>query len=167
MQRIMIIGGPGSGKSTLARQLGDKLGLPVIHIDPMFWAPGWVQRDPAQTLVMIDAAAAQQAWVFEGNRADHYAGRAARADLIVFLDLPRVLRLWRILRRRFIYHGQTRPEMPADCPERLDPSFLAEVWHWDRKKGLALLDQMKGRTRTLHLTSPGDVRRFLADPEQV
>jgi adenylate kinase family enzyme len=132
----------------------------------MFWAPGWVQRDPAQTLVMIDAAAAQSAWVFEGNRASNYAGRAARADLIVFLDLPRILRLWRILRRRVRYHGQTRPEMPADCPERLDPAFLAEAWRWDRRKGLALLAQMQGRTRTLHLTSRGAVRNFSADPDK-
>lgn len=164
MQRIMIIGGPGSGKSTLARQLGGKLNLPVVHIDPMFWAPGWVQRDPAQTLAMIDAAAAQDRWVFEGNRADHYAGRAKRADLIVFLDLPRVLRLWRILKRRILFHGRTRPEMPVDCPERLDVAFLVEVWHWDRRKGLGLLALMQARTRTLHLTSLQAVRDFLADP---
>ena len=67
MQRIMIIGGPGSGKSTLARSLGQKLGLPVVHLDPMFWAPGWVQRDSTQTQVLIAAAAARDAWIFAGN----------------------------------------------------------------------------------------------------
>jgi len=42
MERIMIIGCGGSGKSTLARQLGEKLSLPVVHLDKLFWKPGWV-----------------------------------------------------------------------------------------------------------------------------
>ena len=33
MQRVMIVGQPGSGKSTLARRLGERTGLPVVHID--------------------------------------------------------------------------------------------------------------------------------------
>ena len=167
MQRIMIIGGPGSGKSTLARALGARLGLPVVHIDPMFWEPGWVQRDTGQTREMIAAAAAQEAWIFEGNSSVTYAGRAARADLIVFLDLPRPLRLWRILKRRVMFHGRTRPEMPANCPERLDPAFLAEVWSWDRRtrpRAMAVLALRGGQIPTLRLTSPRQVRRFLADP---
>jgi adenylate kinase family enzyme len=43
MKRILIIGCGGAGKSTLARQLGDKLGLPVVHLDKLFWHPGWVE----------------------------------------------------------------------------------------------------------------------------
>ena len=167
MQRIMIIGGPGSGKSTLARALGARLGLPVVHIDPMFWEPGWVQRDVGQTRAMIAAAAAKKVWIFEGNSSANYAGRAARADLIVFLDLPRPLRLWRIAKRLMMYRGRTRPEMPANCPERLDLGFLAEVWTWDRRtrsKAIALLAEKGGQGTTLRLTSPRQVRRFLADP---
>lgn len=166
MQRIMIIGGPGSGKSTLALALGVRSGLPVVHFDPLFWAPGWVQRSPEESSALIRAAAAQEAWVLDGNHAETYAVRAARADLIIFLDLPRWLRVWRLLKRRLRYHRQTRPDMPANCPERLDLGFLGFVWAWDRTsrpKALALLDQMQGRTRTMHLTSAAQVRRFLAD----
>ena len=43
MERILVIGCPGAGKSTLSRQLGEKLGLPVIHLDRLFWKPGWVE----------------------------------------------------------------------------------------------------------------------------
>lgn len=166
MQRIMIIGGPGSGKSTLARALGVQSGLPVVHFDPLFWAPGWVQRSREESSALIRAAAAQQAWVLDGNHSETYAVRAARADLILYLDPPRWLRVWRILKRRVRYHGQTRPDMPANCPERLDLEFLRFVWAWDRTsrpKALALLDQMQGRTRTMQLTSAAQVRRFLAD----
>ena len=168
----MIIGGPGSGKSTWARSLGQKPGLPVVHIDPMIWTPGWVQRDPAQTQALtealIAAAAARDAWIIAGNSSCSYAGRADRADLIVVPDLPRSLRLWRILHRRLRFHRRTRPEMPADCPERRGLTFLAEVWsrdHRTRPTASALLDRVKGRTRAVRLVSPQAVRQFLADPD--
>ena len=83
----------------------------------------------------------------------------------MFLDLPRSLRLWRILKRWVMFHRQSRPEMPANCPERLDPAFLAEVWSWDRRtrpKAIAVLALRDGQIPTLRLTSPWQVRRFLA-----
>ena len=40
MERVMIIGCGGAGKSTLARKLGEKTGLPVVHLDQIWWAPG-------------------------------------------------------------------------------------------------------------------------------
>ena len=43
MERILIIGCGGAGKSTLARQLGERTGLPVVHLDQLFWHPGWVE----------------------------------------------------------------------------------------------------------------------------
>ena len=42
MRRVLVIGNSGSGKSTFARALGDRTGLPVTHIDQLFWLPGWV-----------------------------------------------------------------------------------------------------------------------------
>ena len=40
MERVIIIGCGGAGKSTLARALGEKTGLPVIHLDQIWWGPG-------------------------------------------------------------------------------------------------------------------------------
>ena len=41
MEKILIIGCSGSGKSTLAVALGEKLGLPVVHLDQLWWKEGW------------------------------------------------------------------------------------------------------------------------------
>ena len=134
MQRIMIIGGSGSGKSTLARAIGGLTGLPVVHIDPMYWAPGWVAWPPEQTRALSLAAAAGQAWVFEGNNTETMDARAERADLIIFLDISRGVRLCAVIGRSLRHFGRTRPDMSEGCPERFDFGFMREfVWSYDRR----------------------------------
>ena len=41
MKKIVLIGSGGSGKSTLAKQLSHALGIPVYHLDTLFWKPNW------------------------------------------------------------------------------------------------------------------------------
>lgn len=168
MDRIMIFGGSGSGKSTLARQVGAVTGLPVVHIDPMYWNAGWVQKPAAETTALVRAAMAKDRWVFEGNHSATLDDRAARADLIVYLDFPVWLRLWRFTRRWWKYRKGGRPDLPADTPDRWEPSFV-----WDfiirygatrRKRALANLDRWEAEGKLLlQLRRPADVRRFLND----
>ena len=46
-KRILILGCGGAGKSTLARRLGAATGLPVVHLDGLYWQPGWVAMERA------------------------------------------------------------------------------------------------------------------------
>ena len=39
MKRIMVIGCPGSGKSTFSRKLHKLTGIPLYHLDLMYWNP--------------------------------------------------------------------------------------------------------------------------------
>ncbi len=45
--RVIIVGNSGSGKSTLAREMGERFGLPVVHLDKLFWLPNWIERSAA------------------------------------------------------------------------------------------------------------------------
>ncbi len=128
MRRVMIIGQPGSGKSTLARTVGGIAHLPVVHMDRIHWLPGWVERDRAEKTAMCREVHRRPAWVFEGGHSATWADRLAHADTLVWLDLPVGPRLWRVTRRTAAMWGRTRPDLPADCPERFDREFFGYVW---------------------------------------
>lgn len=167
MRRVMIVGQPGSGKSTLARQLGQRTGLPVHHMDHIHWMPGWVERPQAEKTRLARAVEAQETWIFEGGHSATYASRAARADLILWLDMPLPLRAWRILRRSLLGHGRTRPDLPEGCPERFGPEtlpFWRYVWT-SRRTGRDRIAHMVAAAppgaRVIRLTSLAEVRRFL------
>ncbi|SLN24634.1 topology modulation protein [Falsiruegeria litorea R37] len=166
MQRIMIIGGPGSGKSTLARALVDRLDLPVVHMDPIYWKGDWILRDPAQVMQMARTAADASAWVFDGNHSRSMAYRAERADLIVMLDMPRSVRMWRVLWRSARFYGRTRPDMGPNCPERFDWAFLKFCWNYQtdgRLSALQFVTEWSDRCATRILRSRAEVEVFLTD----
>lgn len=165
IERIMIIGGAGSGKSSLARRLGEITGLPVIHIDTLYWQPGWIMRPRDEISRLTNEAADQDTWIFEGNHSETMIYRASRADTLVFLDISTVRRLWRVLKRTVIHYGRSRPDMAEGCVERFDWDFLKWVAGY-RKNGriraLAFLESAPQHLAKRHLRSPHDVKRFLA-----
>jgi adenylate kinase family enzyme len=124
-RRLLIIGSGGSGKSTLARHLATALGLPLLHLDRLYWKPGWKEPEPAAWVAHVDELIAGDAWIMDGNYGGTLERRLQRAQMVIWLDLSRWICLWRVLRRRVEYLGQTRPEMPPGCPEHLSLAFLA------------------------------------------
>lgn len=165
MKRVMIMGQPGSGKSTMARKLGDKTGLPVVHVDRIHWMPGWEERPKSQKIEMALAEEAKAAWIFEGGLTATWHNRAARADTLIFLDFPLWLRAWRVFMRTLRHRGTTRPDMQDGCPERFNYEFTKWIWdtrHTGRVKPLAVLAKAPSEKATHHLTSPDEVAAFLA-----
>ena len=167
MQRVMILGGPGSGKSTLARVLGERTGLPVHHMDMIHHLPGWQERPLPEKIEMAHAVERGAAWIFEGGLSATYDHRAARADTIIWLDLGVGLRLWRVTKRLFRYLGQTRPDLPEGCKERLHPETLAFygfIWrtlHTSRARILRLLKEQPEGKIVVCLRNPAEVQRYL------
>lgn len=168
MQRIMIFGGSGSGKSTLARQIGAALDLPIVPMDQNYWQPGWAQRLADQVLTLARAAAGADRWVIDGNHSTSMESRATRADLLIWLDLPRWTRIGRVLKRIATHWGRRRPDMAPGCPERFDWPLLRDfVIGYDsrgdrsgRARALAFIEHWQDRRPVVVLRNPGEVRRF-------
>ena len=165
MRRVMIIGGPGSGKSTLARRIGARLGLPVTHLDQLYWNPGWEFRPHAEVADELAGLYETEAWVIEGNYSDTWDHRLARADALIVLDLPTWLRFWRVLRRSATTHGQVRADMAEGCPERFDLDFYRYVLGYRlrrRGRALDLLASAPEGVARYHLRSRAECDRFVA-----
>ena len=162
----MIVGQPGSGKSTLAQALGERTGLPVIHIDQIHWQPGWVERSKPETTRLCREAEQQSHWIFEGGHSATWSSRVARADMLIVLHRPVWVRLWRVLRRAVTGLGRVRPDMAEGCPERLSslPEFIHYIWstrNSAREKMDRLAASAPGRCEVVLLHSDEEVDSFL------
>lgn len=165
--RILVIGCSGAGKSMLARGLAARLALPLIHLDAEYWLPGWQQPARADWREKVAGLAERGTWVMDGNYAGTFDIRMPRADVIVFLDLPRFVCLKGILWRPLRYWGRQRPDMGPGCIERYDWPFVKYVWSFrdrERPKIMAALETLGAGAKLVHLRSRREVRALLADP---
>ncbi|WP_183154126.1 DNA topology modulation protein FlaR [Paracoccus siganidrum] len=168
IQRVMIVGGPGSGKSFVATRLGALSGLPVHHMDHIHWLPGWVERERLEKDMLTREIHAKPRWIFEGGHSRTYRERAARADLLIWLDLPVGLRIRRVLWRSLRHLGRRRPDMAEGCPEllgRQTVDFLRFIWRTretSRQAVRRVISPPPDGLRVVHLTRPAAVRGFLS-----
>ncbi len=163
-ERIAIIGSGGAGKSTLSRRLGELTGLTVVHLDTLFWCPGWVGTPQLEWEAHQREVLRIERWIMDGNFGSTLDLRLAAADAVIFLDMPRYLCLWRVAKRLLRYHGRSRPDLPAGCPETFDWSFLKWVWSFPAKERPEVLQKLAGLPAdktVIWLCRPSQVREFL------
>ena len=163
MERILIIGCGGAGKSTLAQQLGEKTGLPVVHLDKLFWHPGWVESAKDEIDAKIRAKMAKPQWIMDGNYNRTLPERVKHCDTIIYLDFSRIACLMGVMKRVITTYGTVRPDMGEGCPERFDLDFLKWVWNYNRDKrerNYKLLNEAN-HAQTIVLKNRRMVKRFL------
>jgi adenylate kinase family enzyme len=166
MRKIVILGSGGSGKSTLARQLGRILNLEVIHLDGLYWQPGWVETPEPAWRQTVTELIQRKSWIMDGDNIRSLDIRLPAADTVIFLDLPNVLCFWRALKRSWQYAGKNRPEMVSGCSEKLDWRFLRWVWQYPLVSRPFILDKLRQLSRDqrlIILRSPAAVQQFLQE----
>ena len=164
MERIIIIGCGGAGKSTLARQLGEKLNIPVVHLDKLFWNPGWVGKSQEEFDALHEQELAKEKWIMDGNFNRTMPQRIARCDTVIYLDFSRGACLLGVVKRILTTYGKVRPDMGVGCPERIDFEFLKWVWDYNknnRERNYKLLNEAQ-HAETIVLKNRRMVRKFLA-----
>jgi adenylate kinase family enzyme len=160
MRRVAVVGCGGAGKSALSRQMGAITGLPVIHLDHHYWAPGWVPTPNDVWKLRQEELLRGPGWIADGNYGGTLELRASLADTIVFVDLPRRVCISRAMRR------VRSPILQAEgCPQKVDVEFLRWIWSFPRStrpKVLGVLARHAPTTDIVHLRSTTEVRAFLS-----
>ncbi|AJY76195.1 DNA topology modulation protein [Paenibacillus beijingensis] len=143
MNRVLVLGSAGSGKSTLSQKLGTILDLPVIHLDSYYWKPNWVSTSNEEWDQIVEELTMKDQWIMNGNYSRTMDIRIKRADMIIFLDMPMLLCIYRVIKRRLMYHKKTRPDMNEGCPEKLDWEFFKWVWNYRKRSRMGTLHKLE------------------------
>jgi adenylate kinase family enzyme len=168
VRRIAVIGPVGAGKSRLADELGRLLGIRVIHLDTLFWKPGWVPTPLDEFEAMQRRRLAAESWVVDAQFDDILPDWLHAADTVVFVDTSPLRCLWRVSRRRLARQesvGTPAGTEPARFHRAL-VKFLRNQWRYRRTVRRELLDELareRDGRRVVVLRRGSDASAFLSD----
>lgn len=109
----------------MARQLADYYKVPVLFLDTVQFLPDWVERDKNEGRSIVWNFMQNESWVIDGNYNKFFQKeRLEQANLIIFLNFPRRLCLYRAYKRYLKYKNTTRESMADGCIEKFDKEFL-------------------------------------------
>lgn len=138
--RIIIVGNNGSGKSFLSEKLSSITGLPLVHLDALFWLSNWKMPSKDVWKMKNIELISEEKWILDGNV--NHGGtmemRFVAADLIIFLDINRFICLASVLVR----NGKKRSDTTQYRNEKFDNAFYnfcKGIWNYFKTRKLALL----------------------------
>ena len=100
--RINIVGTSGCGKSTVGKHIAERLNVPYIQLDELFWKPNWAESTDEELYPKLEKALSADEWVLDGNYNRTTPIKWKRVQMVVYLDLPFHIVLYRIIRRSLL-----------------------------------------------------------------
>ncbi|MCL6352222.1 shikimate kinase [Pectobacterium polaris] len=170
--RVNIIGTSGSGKSTLARRLSEKLAIPYIEMDALFWLKDWQERTDADFFQRLESALEPGNWVLDGNYNRTRDIKWRNVDVVIWVDYSFSRTLFQAVRRAFL-RAWRKEELWSGTgnKESFLRSFLSrnsiilwtiKTYSRNRKRYLAdLADPRYRHIRFITLRSPRECETFL------
>ncbi len=132
-RHVLVIGCCGAGKSTLAKRVAKRTGLPLVHLDCLYWKPNWEHVTSEELRVLVEVEMEKNSdWIIEGNYNNTLPWRLTRCDSVIWLDYSRFVCLLSVLRRWAAKHTD-RSDITRGCDERWDWPFFWFVWTFKRK----------------------------------
>jgi adenylate kinase family enzyme len=156
-RRVLIVGNHGAGKRSLARLLADRYGLSPYFVDKEPAAP----KLPEPQCADVAAHAAQADWVIATDEAEGVDLAVARAEWLVWIDMPISTCLFRVLRARLRFR---RARKQGKAPEHAPRARMRDVLSYptDLAPRIMQVIDRERRNRTIYiLRSRGEVAGFI------
>ena len=138
IKRVIVIGCPGSGKSTVSRALHNKTGIPLYHLDMMYWNADKTTVEKNVFLERLFAVLEKDEWIIDGNYGSTMELRMAACDTVIFLDYPLDICIDGIRERR----GKPRSDMPWIETEE-DSEFIEFIKNYNEQQKPKVLELLK------------------------
>ena len=158
MKKVLVIGCPGSGKSTFSRALHSALGLPLYHLDMLYWNADKTTVEKSVFLQRLEEALKKDRWIIDGNYLSTMELRLKKSDTVIFLDYPPSLCIEGVKKRL----GKPRGDMPWVETEE-DEEFMDFIKSFEEKSRteiMKLLEKYKDK-KILVFTSREQGDEFL------
>ena len=141
MNKIIVIGCPGSGKSTFSKELHNRTGIPLFHLDMMFWNTDKTTVEKSVFRKRLFNILKLDKWIIDGNYQSTMESRLRECDTVFFLDYSLETCLEGVRSRR----GKARTDMPwIEEENEEDTEFIEFIKNYrleSRPIVLALLRQ--------------------------
>ena len=138
MKKVIVIGCPGSGKSTVSRTLHNKTGIPLYHLDMMYWNADKTTVEKSVFLERLSDVLEKDEWIIDGNYSSTMELRMVACDTVIFLDYPLDVCLDGIRERR----GKPRSDMPWIETEE-DSEFIEFIKNYNEQQKPKVLELLK------------------------
>lgn len=159
MKKIIVIGCPGSGKSTFSKALQKITGIPLFHLDMMFWNTDKTTVEKSVFLDRLSKVLEKSEWIIDGNYGSTMELRIKECDTVVFLDYPLDVCLSGVRERR----GKARSDMPwVEYDE--DAEFIEFIKNYNlenRPQVMALLKKYSYKNIFI-FTNRNEAKEFLS-----
>jgi adenylate kinase family enzyme len=162
--RIAITGASGTGKTTLAHELERVVGLRHVEIDALHHGPGWESCGVEVLHERVAAATAGDDWVSDSTYHTMLGDLVVdRADVLVWLDLPIALVMWRLVRRSYVRHHRRVELWNGNFEPGLRDQLRYLIWPAFRRvfENRRDFPQRYGQRNLVRLRSDADVRAFI------
>ncbi|MBE7050792.1 MAG: topology modulation protein [Ruminococcaceae bacterium] len=124
MKRILIIGNAGSGKTTFGIKLAQKTGIPLVHLDKIYWSGNWEHIEKNEFDNILQKELEKPEWIIDGNFNRTLPHRLKYCDTVFYFDVPIITCIWGVTKRILKSYGKTRSDMGGNCPEYFDKQKL-------------------------------------------
>lgn len=146
-QRVIVLGCSGSGKSTFSGKLHKITGLPLFHLDNIWWKPDRTHITREEFDRKLEEILREDRWIIDGDYSRTYETRFKACDTVIFLDYG-LEECMNGIRERL---GTIRPDIPW-TEEKLDPELVKLVENYDtdnRPIVLSLLEKYPEKNRPI------------------